>query len=537
MSPEALVGKLNYSEAGAGRPAPGQWNGAMRRIISLWLPRFATDRIGRKTPTLRDKPFGLVREDQARLCLSALNTAAHQAGLKPQMTLATARTILPSVIIHPASPTADEKMLNQLANWCGRYSPWTSIGKENDPRLALEGAGSAGIWLDVTGCVHLFGGEEAMLTDMVTRVEKLGFNTRLAIADTLGCAWAVARFSSYDDWKIVPPGEVKTALSPLEIAALRVSRDTVLALHEVGLRYIGDLLDIPRGSLTARFKKEVLLRLDAALGKTTEPLSPVLPKVSLIARLSFAEPIGHCDDITAATRKLLEDLCVTLEQAGQGARRLTLAAYRPNGSAASITIGTARANREPYHLLHLFTEHLEKIDPEFGIDEMTLIAVTTEAMTTNQMNLQRVAESQTTDRYNSVIDRLTNRLGNRNIRHAQFRESHIPERAAGFIMVGKKSIQPKQDHTDTPRPLRLLRPPEKVDAVAKSADGPPVLFRWRRVLHHITKCEGPERIAPEWWRTDNESIRDYYRVENEAGQRFWLYRDKEISWFIHGLFG
>ncbi|MFL2667983.1 MAG: Y-family DNA polymerase [Alphaproteobacteria bacterium] len=510
----------------------------MRRIISLWLPRFATDRISRKIPALRDKPFVLVQEHQARLCLSALNNAANQAGLKPHMTLANARTILPSVIIHSASPTADEKMLGQLASWCGRYSPWTSIGTENDPGLALEGAGSAGIWLDVTGCTHLFGGEEAMLTDMVTRVEKIGFTTRLAIADTLGCAWAVARFSSYDTWKIVPPGEAQTALSPLAIAALRLPPDTVLALHEVGLRYVGDLLDIPRRSLAARFKKEVRLRLDTALGKTAEPLSPILPKVPLIARLSFAEPIGHRDDIAAATSKLLKDLCVTLEQAGQGARRLMLAVYRPDGSTARITIGTARANREPYHLLHLFTEHLEKIDPEFGIDEMTLVAVTAEPMTANQTNLQRGAESHTTDSYNSVIDRLTNRLGNRNIRYTQFRESHIPERAAGFIIVGKKnSIQPKQSHTNTPRPLRLLRPPEEVDAVAKSADGPPVLFRWRRVLHHITKCEGPERITPEWWRSDNESIRDYYRVENETGQRFWLYRDEEISWFIHGLFG
>ena len=479
-----------------------------------------------------------MQEHQARLCLSALNNAANQAGLKPHMTLANARTILPSVIIHSASPAADEKMLDQLAHWCGRYSPWTSTGTENDPGPAREGAGGAGVWLDVTGCAHLFGGEKAMLTDMVTRVEKLGFTTRVAIADTLGCAWAVARFSSYNTWKVVAPGEVQTALAPLVIAALRLSPDTVLALHEVGLRYIGDLLDMPRGPLAARFKKEVRLRLDTALGKTAEPLSPILPKVPLIARLSFAEPIGHRDDITAATSKLLKDLCVTLERAGQGARRLVLAVYCPDGSTSRITISTARANRKPRHLLHLFTECLEKIDPEFGIDEMTLVAVTAEPITANQTDLQRGAASQTTDSYNSVIDRLTNRLGNRNIRYAQFRESHIPERAAGFIMVGKKnSIQSKQGHTDTPRPLRLLRPPEEVDAVAKSADGPPVLFRWRRVLHHITKCEGPERIAPEWWRSDNESIRDYYRVENETGQRFWLYRNEEISWFIHGLFG
>lgn len=227
-----------------------------------------------------------------------------------------------------------------------------------------------------------------------------------------------------------------------------------------------------------------------------------------------------------------------MEKVGQGARRLVLSVYRPDGSAARITIGTARANREPQHLLRLFAEHLDEIDPEFGIDEMTLVAATAEPMTADQSNLQRGATAQSTDSYNAVIDRLTNRLGSRNVRRTHFRESHIPERAAGFIPIGKiHPIQTDQRDTDTPRPLRLLRPAEQVEAVAESTDGPPVLFRWRRVLHHITSYEGPERVAPEWWRSDTENPRDYYRVENETGQRFWLYRNSETSWFLHGVFG
>ncbi len=479
-----------------------------------------------------------MQERQARLCLSALNNAAEQAGLSPHMALANARAILPSVTIHPAAPTADGKMLARLAQWCGRYSPWTSTGKENDPELSLEGAGGAGIWLDVTGCAHLFGGEEAMLADMANRIEKLGFTARAAMADTLGGAWAVARFAPNDTWQVIPPGETRAALAPLATAALRLPPATVLALHEVGLRYIGDLLDMPRGPLAARFEKDVRLRLDAALGKAAEPLSPILPKTPLIARLAFAEPIGHRDDIAAATGKLLENLCATLEQAGQGARRLVLSIYRPDGSTAQITIGTARPSREPSHLLHLFSEHLDEIDPEFGIDEISLIAAVANPMAIDQTNFQRGAAAQNVDSYNAVIDRLTNRLGSRNIRQTHFRESHIPERAAGFIPVGKtKPIQSEQGCAATPRPLRLLRPPEQVEAVAESTDGPPVLFRWRRVLHHITRCEGPERIAPEWWRSDNGNTRDYYRVENETGQRFWLYRSGETSWFVHGLFG
>lgn len=494
--------------------------------------------MSRITPALRDKPFVLVQERQARLCLSALNNLAERAGLAPHMALANARAIMPSLTIHPAAPAADGKMLAQLAQWCGRYSPWTSTGTENDPELSLEGAGGAGIWLDATGCAHLFGGEDAMLADMVGRIETLGFTARAAMAETLGGAWAVARFSSNDAWKVILPGETRAALAPLAIAALRLPPATVLALHEVGLRYIGDLLDMPRGPLVARFEKDVRLRLDAALGRTAEPLSPILPKTPLIARLAFAEPIGHRDDIAAATSKLLDSLCATMEKVGQGARRLVLSVYRPDGSAARITIGTARANREPQHLLRLFAEHLDEIDPEFGIDEMTLVAATAEPMTADQSNLQRAATAQSTDSYNAVIDRLTNRLGSRNVRRTHFRESHIPEHAAGFIPVGKiHPIQTDQRDTDTPRPLRLLRPAEQVEAVAESTDGPPVLFRWRRVLHHITSYEGPERVAPEWWRSDTENPRDYYRVENETGQRFWLYRNSETSWFLHGVFG
>ena len=197
------------------------------------------------------------------------------------------------------------------------------------------------------------------------------------------------------------------------------------------------------------------------------------------------------------------------------------------------------ARRAPIGSLNIFCASSPnistKIDPEFGIDEMTLVAATAEPMTADQSNLQRGATAQSTDSYNAVIDRLTNRLGSRNVRRTHFRESHIPERAAGFIPIGKiHPIQTDQRDTDTPRPLRLLRPAEQVEAVAESTDGPPVLFRWRRVLHHITSYEGPERVAPEWWRSDTENPRDYYRVENETGQRFWLYRNSETSWFLHG---
>lgn len=511
----------------------------MRRVVSLWLPRFATDRVSRIIPDLRDRPFALVEERQSQPTLIAVNDKAELAGLKPRMALADARAILPSLTTQPSNLVEDRKMLNRIVQWCERYSPWIKAEDTDNPDLLLEGASGAGLWLDITGCAHLYGDEENLLTDMINRIEKIGFTAHAATADTLGCAWAVARFAVKNcDWKIVPPGESRKALAPLAIAALRLPLTTVLSLHEVGLHYIEDLMNIPRGPLAGRYEKNVLLRLDTALGEIAEPLSPVLPKTPLIARLAFAEPIGHLDDIARSTKKLLEELCKTLGKTGQGVRQMILTVYRPNGNTTRIAIRTAYPNREPQHLLKLFAEHLHQIDPEFGIDEITLFAATTEPLQATQTNLQQSVATQNMKCYQAVIDRLANRFGSHNLRQVRFKGSHIPERATGFLPIKKSGdIQYVAKKTLAPRPLRLLRSPEQIEIVAKNTDGLPIKFRWRRVLYRIERCEGPERITPEWWHNNDKNTRDYYRVENKTGQRFWLFANNETTWFIHGIFG
>ncbi len=513
-------------------------------------------------------------EHRAALGLYAVNQAAEQAGLRPGMALADARAMMPALRIAPATPREDAAALARLADWCGRYSPWTAAGRPDtdpyggdatatgggDPFQSLEGAGGAGLWLDATGCAHLFGGEEAMLDELVTHVRGLGFSVRAAMADTPGCAWAMARFAPGDaTWVTVPPDGAAAALAPLPVAALRLGPAIAAGLHGLGIRRVADLADLPRAPLAARFGETVAARLDAALGRRAETISPERHRPPLAARLAFPEPLGRAEDIAAALDIVLAELCRTLEHEAKGARRLTLVLYRPDGSLTRHTIGTARPNRDPAHLARLFAGRLGDIDPGFGIEEIMLAATVAEKLAADQLGLGGDGRAGTADpaALEALIDRLANRLGAGAVQGAVFRESHLPERAAGFRPVGDRpgggGVKPDGAPPPNPRPVCLLRPPEPIEALGGEPDGAPARFRWRRVLHRIARIEGPERIAPEWWRAAPDAegthgaleagTRDYYRAEDTNGRRFWLYREAAAAppatdrWYLHGLFG
>ena len=521
----------------------------MRRVISLWLPRLATDRLCRAEPAWRDRPLALVRDARGRLQLTAVNRAAERAGLRPGMALANARAMLPRLATTAAEPARDARALAALAEWCGRYSPWTAVDASLDAAGTGGGlGGGGGLWLDVTGCAHLFGGEAALLDELCGRFFALGFTCRAAIADTPGAAWATARFGP-EPRAVVPPGEIHAALAPLPVAGLRLTAATAAALHGLGLKSIGDLLGQPRAPLAARFGGEVARRLDAALGTVAEPISPRRPAEPHLARFAFAEPVGHADDIAAALDRLLEDLCAGLAHAGCGARRLTLTLHRCDNTRQHIRIGTGRPGRDAVHLRTLFAEHLDRIDPGFGIEVMTLVADVTEKLDAVQAALadEGAGRSRNKDDADAAIaallDRLGNRLGEDSVQRPAARASHIPERAAGLApatAMARDDGPPPPGRL--PRPLRLLKRPEPVDAVAPT-DAPPVLFRWRRAMHMVARAEGPERIAPEWWRGGATASRDYYRIEDAEGRRFWLYREDPprpgagAVWYLHGLFG
>jgi len=474
--------------------------------------------------------------------LFAVDAAAEREGLRPGMALADARAIAPALRTLPAQPADDAAALARLAAWCGRWSPWTA------PDLSVEpvGIGGGGLWLDATGCAHLFGGEAVMLAEIVGRLEALGFAARAAMAETPGCAWAVARYAaSARPWTAVPEGGGRAALEPLPVAALRLGAGDVAALHALGLKRVGDLMQTPRAPLARRFGTRLAGRLDAALGLRAEPVSPLSAEAAHAALRGFAEPVGRIEDIAAALDALLDELCAGLEAAACGARRLALTLYRPDGTVACLRVGTARPARDPRHLARLFAEKLETVEAAFGIEAMALRAEVTEPLGAEQAELDGAAREAAADALDRLVDRLGNRLGAANVRRVALRASHLPERAAVLAPVGRaaEAAPAETEHPCMPpRPLRLFRPPEPVEAIA-AAEEAPVLFRWRRAEHRIVRAEGPERIAPEWWRahpSESAASRDYYRVEDTCGRRFWLYREsgpQTVRWYLHGLFG
>lgn len=492
-----------------------------------------------------ESPFTLVLSEDQGLVLSAVNAAARGAGIRPGMALADARAMLPMLMTRPGEPLHDGKALKALALWCGRYGP------------SLNTDGADGLWIDISGIAHLFGGEVGLLRDLVGRLKAFGITAHPGLADTIGAASALARFGPRRriDERIAAPGGTRAALAELPAAALRLEPKTVQLLGRLGLKRIGQLWALPRASLKRRFARReaaeaVLLRLDQALGLAAEPGRALLPPPDHVARAAFCEPLISTEGIEAELTKLAEALAGDLAAAHAGARRLALTLYRSDGTRAVIRAGLARPGRSARHMLALLRDKLAGIDAGFGIDLMTLAARAVEPLSPEQASL--TGEKPGSDGGASLlIDRLTSRLGGTSVFRLVPGDSHWPERA--------QSLRPALEASDrasfsTPRPLPprppfLIDPPEPIDVMAGLPEGPPMRFRWRRSLRTVRRAEGPERIAPEWWREIGAGLpsrpRDYYRIEDEAGGRYWvfregLYRDgadeRPPRWYLHGLY-
>lgn len=506
----------------------------MRRVISLWFPALAIDRLRRERPSAwLDEPFALTQESAGRVLVSALNEAAQAAGLSPGMALADARAVAPALATLAADPAADAALLARIAAWCGRYTPWTAPEGED------------GVWLDTTGCAHLFGSERAMLRDLLSRLAGFGMTARGALADTPGAAWALSHYGEGN--RIVPPGGAGKALAALPVAALRLEPDAVAGLKRLGLKRIGDLYALPRAPVTLRFGGAVMRRLAQAQGRIAEPVSPSRPPPRFRARLAFAEPIGRADDIAEALHRLLHDLCGQLDRAQQGCRRLELTLYRVDGSVQSTAVGTAYPARDAAHLARLFAERLGHLDPGFGVEAAALAAPVAEPLAPAQIFAPgtRHVGPKPDAALAPLLDRLGNRLGFGRLVALEPFESHLPESASRAVPAAERG-RAGDWRRGAPRPLRLLSRPELLETVSPVPDeGPPAAFVWRRVRHRLRAAEGPERIAPEWWRPDPAwagGPRDYWRVEDEEGRRFWLFREAQPRrggsprWFLHGLF-
>jgi protein ImuB len=639
----------------------------MSRIVSVWLKAWpiarrmsvqaSASRAESASGEAIDprRPLVLVAPGVGGARIAALNRAAQKGGLAVGELLSNARSKVRGLQTRDADPAADAAALRKLALWCLRYTPLAAPWD--------EASGADGIFLDIAGSAHLFGGEAALLADLDRRLAGFGLVARLAVADTAGAAWAVSRHGR-PDGLIVPPGKQACALRPLPLAALRLSDGTRSLLRRLGFKRIGELLDKARAPFAARFERELLLRLDQALGQAPEPLAGIAPPPLYRAAAGFLEPILSQEHVLEAATRLTERLTEDLARDAAGARTLRLLLFRVDGEARFLDIGLAAPSRDARHIARLIGLRLDRLggilDAEFGFEAAAVHVLVAEPLSERQAGLAMGTAEPSPGALPQLIDRLQQRLGTAAVRGLRPHHSHIPERAVraaspsprlrgegwgegqrhtptipppprggrmerhglGSPITGfdanadrrakpdgvpgggdemrrktpppgaPRSLSPAAECADrlawtglsdgappsplvraeahasaqgeaertahspamwqesasaprAPRPLLLFPRPEAADVVALVPEGPPRQFRWRGVVHQVAEAQGPERIAPEWWRRTAERTRDYYVVEDTAGRRFWLYRaglygrgdDARPAWFVHGVFG
>ena len=457
----------------------------MRRVVSVWFPMLLTDRSGR----LED------REKRG----AAPNPAKGRRPLEPHD-------------------------LWRLVEWCLRYAPLVAP----DP--------PDGLWIDITGSAHLHGGEARLLRDLRHRLLGRGWTIRAAIADTPAVAHAAARYGSGG---VVPSGA--EIMANFSVEALRLPSDMLADLRLMGFEHVGPLASAARAPLVRRFGPLLATRLDQAAGILFEPIQPVALSASIQTRLVFVEPLLTADAFSCVITRLVTLICTDMEQAGLGARRLDLRFERIDGTFQAIRIGTSRPVRDAPHLSRMLNEHLDQVDPGLGVEAMHLVVTAADRVGF----VQTVSLLDNTARdIAPLVDRLVNRLGEASVYRKAPVESDVPERSVRLV----PALTPIKGNwpVDLPRPVRLLHPPQPISVMALLPDHPPVAFTWRQVRHRIRHADGPERIAGEWWKRDREwiAVRDYFRVEDDDGRRFWLFRrgdgdnldTGDMRWFLHGFF-
>nr|WP_244421437.1 DNA polymerase Y family protein [Mesorhizobium alhagi] len=493
----------------------------------------------------KSSPLVISRQEKNSQCIAALDEQAEALRLKRGMGIADARAMYPSIEIIEAEPAADLRLLESLADWCDRYTPL----------VALDGVD--GLFLDISGCAHLFGGEKALLNDLLARLFQQGFDVRAGLASTTGAAWAAARFSSGNG--ILPEGQEKHFMEPLPLSALRLDPGVRTGLESVGLRTVGSVMAASRAPLVRRFGAVLLVRLDQALGRIEEAISPRLPVASLSVERHFAEPIVLIEDIERLVLMLSAGLKRDLERRGEGARALELCLFRVDGAVSRVAVGASMPIREPHLIGKLFHERLAALETSievgYGFDLVRLSAFSTTLFETEQGDLTGETASNDED-IALFADRVRARLGRNTLLKPMLVESHLPERAAALLAFDEmkpERVEPSRSGGENlpascnsfpERPLRLFIRPEPIHVpMTEVPEGAPPHFHWRRALHRVARAEGPERIAPEWWRQESDAeTRDYFRVEDSNGHRYWLYREglygvpgSNPRWYMQGF--
>ncbi len=496
-----------------------------KRFVAIWFRHLTTDWFIRRQPELQSVPFVLVLPEHGRMVVQAASKTAESKGIHRGMVAADGRAILPTLQVLDDIPGTAEKLLNALAEWAMRYSPVVAVDMPE------------GLILDISGCAHLWGGERQYLKDIVLKLQSYDYDISAGLADTIGAAWAVARYGK--DYPIIKPGLQMQAIMPLPPAALRIDAGIVDRLLKLGLYQVGSFIHMPRQSLRRRFGAELLMRLDQALGQEMETITPIQPIQPYQERLPSLEPIRTAIGIEIAMKKLLDVLCARLSKEQKGLRKAIFKGYRIDGLVQQITIGTSKASRNVDHLFKLLELKIANIAPGLGIELFILEAPVVEDLTPAQEALWNAAGAHDEMMIAELLDKLAGKVGADTIHRYLPEEHYWPERS----IRQASSLQEKPQtiwRTDQQRPLHLLQKPETITVMVPLPDYPPIHFTYKGKLYRIKKADGPERIEREWW-IDKGDHRDYYCVEDEDGARYWLFRlghyaSTEPEWFIHGFF-
>ncbi|MCB2062275.1 MAG: DNA polymerase Y family protein [Novosphingobium sp.] len=519
-----------------------------RRILAIWLRDLAMDRwrlsqelgLGEGADA---SPLALVAESARGVRITAANAAGLAAGANPGTALADARTLCPALATAPSDPAGDLAFLEKLALWAQRWGPWSALDAPD------------GLIVDVTGVAHLFGGEEALLADVRAALARRHLAARLAIAPTAGAAWALAHYGP-DGTVLLPQDNAVQRLAQLPVAALRLDDDVLLVLRRLGLKRLGDLSGVARDALARRFRNRrapaanPLIRMDQLLGMVPEPTLPVIEQHAPLVQRRLLEPIRHRDLLDRVVADLAEDMARVLEGRGLGARRLELGMWKVDGEVLVRRLELAAPSRDSGHISGLFGRHLDHIDAGFGIEMVRLRSMWSENVALSQGDIEAAAEGHGTS-LAAFIDRLVARLGARAVRRPVLRASHVPERVQAWVGALEPDKSSQEAFEFHHRPLKLLDNAERIAVLYASPDGLPRRFRWRGEVHEVARAEGPERISPEWWRERGSvRLRDYYRIEDGQGRRYWIYRDgiagdgrggdavgRPPDWFLQGLWG
>lgn len=459
--------------------------------------------------------------------LTAVDGKAAALGLAPGMALASARAMVPALKVMAANEPADLRLLEKIADWCDSFTPFVAFDLPH------------GLLLDVTGAAHLFEGEQAMLSRLCTDLKKQGFTVTGGLAANAMAARALAR---YRDGTVSPPGADSEIIAPLPVEALGLDPAVLHAFRRAGLKTVGQVASRGRAELTARFGSAMVFALDAALGRAEVPISPRLPLPAYRAERRFAEPVATVEAVLSTLTLLADRLAKNLEERGEGARALQAVFFRSDGSIRHIAVQTGAPLRDPAIIERLFREKLDALadplDPGFGFDLIRLEAEHTEVYRSEPAATD--SDKARGRQIGLLADQLAAYFGARRVLRFRPQDTHIPENA--FAAVPAQYAGPAYCGWDRiraagkapRRPLRLFSP-EPVDLLS----GGGLRFRWRNAVHTVRHLEGPERITMEWWNLSTPvpaPDRDYFRIEDEVGRRFWLYREDGSRWFLHGVF-